>query len=163
MLLKQDNRWNRRHSLCERCSARSCIVDALVFRVLTILLVWGPNILSEEINVTEKKSILTDQPMMKPSAAWKFFYLCELQHYLYRCHFNCTDEAGKVRETPHYYANAKIIKRSGVLFLMFVMAMYVNNVTQAWTFIRAAPPTPWCYLLTCCIPRPSEVIKGGQH
>lgn len=43
--------------------------------------------------------------------------------------------------TLHYYANAKIIKQSGLLFLMFITAVYVNNVTRAWTFIRAVSST----------------------
>ena len=35
-----------------------------------------------------------------------------------------------------------IIKESGSRFLMFVMAVYVNNMAQAWTFIKAVSPSP---------------------
>lgn len=47
----------------------------------------------------------------------------------------------------HYYANEKIIKQRYFLFLMFVMARYVNNVTQAWTFIRAVSSSPCATVL----------------
>lgn len=35
-----------------------------------------------------------------------------------------------------------MIKQSGLLFLMFITAVYVNNVTQAWTFVRAVSSSP---------------------
>lgn len=85
-----------------------------------------------------------------------------MQHYLCRCSIKCAVEVGKVGEALgrgdkpcrqlsvfvlHYYANAKIIKQSSLLFPTFVMAMYVNTVAQAWTFIRAVSSLPCATIL----------------
>lgn len=60
----------------------------------------------------------------------------------------------------------KIIRQSGLLFLMFITAVYVNNMTPAWTFVRAVSSLPCATFLgpdtICCLLYP-QAVWGNQR